>query len=386
MKKIFVCLGYHVDKEKGIVNGLAMMHELFISILRDNGFIVKAISLNGSGDSLNSRIAGSSLRRLLDYFPIIWQLFCSFLFNRNVVFYFNPSTARAGFYRDVFAVELARLFGHKVLMQQFGALFESFKNSLSLREQKKLVKTYNRADIIIVEGETARRQYSFILNEDKIKVIQNGLPEKDNQIIKSPKQYSQGNVFNMFFMNNMIESKGYIDVLKAVDILVNQKKKDVCCVLAGKFMQLQGDEYFKTVNEAKSWFDSFIADKGLNDRIKYYECVFDENKMREFTNAHVFLLPSYYLYEGQPTAVLEALSYGCVPVVTRYRLIPDMVDEDCGIFVEPKSPESIADAVESLINNPERYRQMSINAYKRFNTSFTQEAYTCRILDVIEAL
>lgn len=384
--KQFVCLGYHVDKEKGIVTGLAMMHDLFISILREKGYVVKAISLNDKRGSSSTKIASSGVLRLLDYFPIIGKLLYYFLFGKNVVLYFNPSTAKAGFYRDVVAVHLAKLFGHKVLMQQFGALFESFKSSLTPREQKILVRTYNKADMIIVEGENARKQYPFLSDINKIKVIQNGLPDTNKNIPKYPKEYKQGQSFNMFFLNNMIESKGYMDVIKAVDILVNHRKRDVTCVFAGRFMQVQGDEYFKSTEEAKQWFDGYVADRGLTERVKYYESVFDDNKVREFTKAHVYLLPSYYIYEGQPTAVLEALSYGCVPVVTRYRLIPDMVNEQCGIFVEPKSPESIADAIESLIDNPEQYVQMSNNAYERFNASFTQEAYANKILKTIETL
>ena len=101
----------------------------------------------------------------------------------------------------------------------------------------------------------------------------------------------------------------------------------------------------------KKWFQKYVEDKSLKDRVSYKECVFDEAKAHEFSKAHVFLLPSYYIFEGQPTAILEALSYGCVPIVTHYRLIPDMVDETCGAFVSKKSPEEIADVIENFIKN-----------------------------------
>ena len=379
----FVCLGPHVDKEKGHVTGLAMMHELFISILRENGFDVVAISLNGDESKASSKIAAPGIKRYLDYLPIFRKLLRAFCTRKKIVFYFNPSTAKAGFYRDALAVRMAKMFGHKVIMQQFGALFESFKNSLSFKEQRVLVRIYNEADLIIVEGEHARTQYPFIEDQRKIKVIKNGLPELKKNIHKEPKSFSSDQSFNLFFMNNMIESKGYVDVLKAMDILINERKKNVTCAFAGRFMQLQGDQYFKNADEAKEWFENYTVEHNLSDRVTYYNSVFDEQKEDLFKQAHVFLLPSYYLYEGQPTAILEALSYGCVPVVTKYRLIPDMVNESCGIFVAPKSPKDIADAVEWLINNPDRFEEMSRNAYIRFNAEFTQEAYTERILEAI---
>lgn len=378
-------MGSHVDKQKGFVSGLSMMHDLFISIVKANGHTVKIVSTSKYASS-EGQIGNPALNRYVDYISIFWNLLCMFISNRKCIFYFNPSTAKMGFYRDVVAVYMAKFFGHKVLMQQFGAMFESFKKGLSKWEQKLLIRTYNKADLLIVEGENAKQQYSFLKNQNKIKIIQNGLPELNKNIEKSPKKLETNESFNLFFMNNMIESKGYVDVLKAVNILVNHKKKNVNCVFAGRFKQLQEDEYFKNIEEAREWFDRFIVDNNLSDRVKYYDCVFDKQKEIEFKKAHVFLLPSYYIFEGQPTAILEALSYGCVPIVTRYRLIPDMVNEECGLFVEPKSPDSIADAVMKLMEYPEQYEQMSRNAYDRFRENFTQEAYANRIMDVIQMM
>ena len=382
----FLCLGFNVDKEKGYVTGLAMMHDLFIAILRENGYKVKSISLNSRGTKGDEKVGKPSLGRYTEYVSIIGKVLWTLITNSKMVFYFNPSTAKAGFYRDILLVVLAKLFGHKVLMQQFGALFESFKNGLSNKEQKILSWAYNKADMIIVEGEYAKSQYSFVREQNKIKTIQNGLPELGKKIEKSPKEYKEGSTFNMFFMNNMIESKGYVDVLKAVDILVNDKKQDVRCVFAGSFMMLGEDEYFKSKDEARGWFEKFIEERGLRDRVKYLDCVFDDAKAEQFKSANVFLLPSYYVFEGQPTAILEALSYGCVPIVTRYRLIPDMVDENCGIFVEKKSPEAIADAVIELMENPRKYKDLSENGYKKFNERFTQEAYAKRIIKEISVM
>ena len=156
MKK-YICLGFNVDKERGIVNGMAMMHDLFIAILKENGIQVKSISLNTHLKSLGV-VGKPSMLRYTEYFSIILSVFRAFVTNRNVVFYFNPSTAKAGFYRDVLLVMMAKMFGHKVLMQQFGAMFETFKNSLRPFELKLLSWSYNKADTIIVEGELAKRQ------------------------------------------------------------------------------------------------------------------------------------------------------------------------------------------------------------------------------------
>ena len=384
--KTFVCLGFNVDKERGYVTGLAMMHDLFVNIVREHGYNVISISLNSRTDHSNGRVGEAGFRRYFEYVTIIWEVMKAFITNKNVSFYFNPSTAKVGFYRDVLLVALAKLFGHKVLMQQFGNHFESFKNSLGRFGQRMLVETYNRVDLLIVEGEHAKKQYSFIKNPEKIKVIPNGLPELNKGIVKSPKHYKEGERFNLFFMNNMIVSKGYVDVLLAVDTLINELHRNVTCVFAGKFMLLKDDNTFKTAEDAKIWFDTFVEKKHLNDRVMYLPSVFDEKKVEEFRKAHVFMLPSYYEFEGQPTAILEALSYGCVPVVTPFSLIPDMVDDSCGRFVEARTPTSIVNAIVNLMDNSSVYQLLSKNAYDRFNKDFTQEAYAQRILSVVETI
>lgn len=381
----YICLGFNVDKKRGYVTGLAMMHDLFIAIIKEHGFLVKSISLNPRF-SKDGDVGKPSLSRYFEYFSIIWAVLKEFIRNNNAVLYFNPSTNKAGFYRDVLMVLLAKIFRHKVLMQQFGALFESFKSGLSIYEQELLSWSYNMVDIIIVEGEYAKLQYSFIKDQDKIRPIQNGLPELSRNIHKESKYYESSQTFHLFFMNNMLESKGYVDVLKAMNILVNERNRNVVCTFAGRFMTLENDEYFKNKEEAMSWFKEYNSIHNLNEHVNYFDSVFDEKKASLFKESHVFLLPSYYIFEGQPTAILEALSYGCVPIVTRYRLIPDMIDESCGIFVNCKSPIEIADAVESLINDPEKYRTLSVNGFNRFNERFTQQAYAKKIIEVVKEL
>lgn len=48
-------------------------------------------------------------------------------------------------------------------------------------------------------------------------------------------------LLNYFFMNNMIESKRYVDVLKALDILINEMHLNVECIFAGRFMSVIDD-------------------------------------------------------------------------------------------------------------------------------------------------
>ena len=132
---------------------------------------------------------------------------------------------------------------------------------------------------------------------------------------------------------------------------------------------------------SKGDFDKFVTEHSLNDRIEYYPGLYGDEKDRYFQEANVFLLPSYYINEGQPVSIIEAMAYGCVPVVTNYRHIPMMVDNSNGFYVKPKSPEDIAEKVKYLILHPEEYADKSQKAIKDYQQKFKFEVFATRVID-----
>lgn len=64
----------------------------------------------------------------------------------------------------------------------------------------------------------------------------------------------------------------------------------------------------------------------------------------------VFCLPS--LREGCPNVLLEALSSGRPAVASRVGGIPDLLQEDCGILVEPLNAAALAAALDTALDRP----------------------------------
>ena len=72
-----------------------------------------------------------------------------------------------------------------------------------------------------------------------------------------------------------------------------------------------------------------------------------------FSGLDVFVLPS--VKEGLPYVILEAMSSGIPIIATDVGGIPDLVlDGTNGILVNPRNPLAIAEALQILINDPER--------------------------------
>lgn len=70
-------------------------------------------------------------------------------------------------------------------------------------------------------------------------------------------------------------------------------------------------------------------------------------KEKLLNEADFFILPSFS--EGFPTAVLEAMSYGCYPILTEGCNFPQALEEGVAVKIEPKS-DSIRHAVNGLFD------------------------------------
>ena len=100
--------------------------------------------------------------------------------------------------------------------------------------------------------------------------------------------------------------------------------------------------------------------------------------------AHCFVLPTWYINEGQPVSIIESLALGKVIISTEYRAIPDMLLEGYnGFFVMRNSPEEIADRVGYLYQNPTEITRMSQNSFAIYQQGFTTEKHLSRLIAVL---
>src|SRR5262249_3566196 len=78
---------------------------------------------------------------------------------------------------------------------------------------------------------------------------------------------------------------------------------------------------------------------------------------RVAASCDIFALASHY--EGLPVAIMEALAVGLPVVATEVGGVPEAVREGIeGYIVPPHRPELFADAIESLLCDPERRATM----------------------------
>jgi len=77
----------------------------------------------------------------------------------------------------------------------------------------------------------------------------------------------------------------------------------------------------------------------------------------------IFLNPTRM--DAQGVSRDEAMSSGLVPVTTDVAAIPEFVDESCGFMAEAEDASGLAQAIETLYHDPERFLEMSKAAAER---------------------
>lgn len=299
--------------------------------------------------------------------------------------YITIGSSVAGFLRDMLMIWSSWLLKRRIVLHLHGGGFLDFYESRPALLKRVIASTFSKADVIIVLGRLLCDQFEFIPNvEAKLKIVPNGLPNELQGSLQMHRTRNELNPLRLLYLSNMIPSKGYLDVLEACRILHIERQIPIQCDFCGAFLSTVNDNVETSPSEAETAFYRLIEEKRLEAVVHYHGTVRGERKRTILQNAHVFILPTAYPWEGQPISIIEALAHGLPVIATRYRGIPEQViDGRNGFLLDQKSPEAIVDAVEKLWRDPSLYEQFSHHAIKHYQQHFTREAHLNRLIPVI---
>lgn len=97
--------------------------------------------------------------------------------------------------------------------------------------------------------------------------------------------------------------------------------------------------------------------RGLADRVEFLGYQSEDRVAEELARTDVFVMASFA--EGLPVVLMEALASQVPPVATRIAGVAELVDHGrSGLLVAPADPDSLAEAILSLVENPELRQAM----------------------------
>ena len=129
---------------------------------------------------------------------------------------------------------------------------------------------------------------------------------------------------------------------------------------------------------------SLASDSGAAEWLRFHGGVDHEQALRHILAADVFTLPSHG--ESAPNVVLEAMGCGKAIVCTTVAAMPEMLDiegpQECGVCVEPGDVDALHSALEELLRDDQKRRELGRKARRRAEQLYAVPVACGKLLDL----
>jgi glycosyltransferase involved in cell wall biosynthesis len=203
-------------------------------------------------------------------------------------------------------------------------------------------KIFFKADVIQVIsrylGDFARRMNPH----SHIELIPNGVPILlfENP---APKPFA-GNGVALITTSRLSRKNGLSDVIAALPLLPPQVRFEIL-----------------GIGELEAELKALAERLGVSERVRFVGFVPYQDIPPYLHHADIFIRPS--LSEGLGNSFIEAMAAGLPVVATPVGGIPDFLkDGETGVFCKPSDPQSVAAAVQRLIDDPALRERVKANA------------------------
>jgi glycosyltransferase involved in cell wall biosynthesis len=171
----------------------------------------------------------------------------------------------------------------------------------------------------------------------------------------------QDDDFDLLSVGRLEEKKGFPDLIRAVAIL-SERGVNVLCRILG-----EGAERAK--------LERLAIEAKVEKRVVFYGTKSNEEVLSAMRSARIFVLSCRIAASGDrdgiPNVILEAMASGLPVVTTNVGGISEAIqDSTNGICVPPESPDQLADAIQSLLENPQERERLIRNALETVRERF----------------
>jgi len=312
----------------------------------------------------------TEIHRVIEVFVFLFKIF---LYSRKSdVVYISLSESYLGNFKDLLMYSL--LFGklNHVTIHMLGGTgmdkllnqnrITSFLNGFFMRKM----------NAVIVEGARGKSIFKKYFPQNKIKIIHNFaddyLHSTSDEVIK---KFKNNETLNILYLSNLLHGKGYMELFEGYVKLPSHIRQKITLTFVGGFQDVKSERDFLNL----------IADES---GIKYLGNFIDGEEKRElFLKSHVFCLPTYYPYEGQPISILEAYATGCSVITTDHAGIPDVfIDDTNGFYVKKEDSDDIARVLTDVFFNMEKVQKIAISNLFEAEQIYKSKTYRDKIKSI----
>lgn len=249
-------------------------------------------------------------------------------------------------------------------------------------KQRMLLKLYRplqdwvieRADLIVGTTPVYVNESPFLskvqYKVDHIPIGIESITPEIAQVEKIRQKYGEKKL--IFSLGRLVEYKGYEYLIRAAQYL----NENYQIVIGGK-----GPLY--------DALQQLILELNVKDRVELIGFISDEDLPAYYGACDIFCLSSILKTEAFAIVQIEAMSCS-KPIVSTH--IPGSgvswvnADGESGLVVELENPEALANAINSILQEKEKYDQLSAGSLQRYQTFFTLEKMVDKCLNLYHKL
>lgn len=268
---------------------------------------------------------------------------------------------RGSVYRKAVLLGATKLVGGRVLLHLHAAQIVQFHGSMNAGGRSLLRWMFRSADYCVVLGEVWRRWVvdTFDVRHGRIGIVYNGVPAT----LTAQRTKPVGGRFELLFVGNLLERKGVKDLLRAF-AMPAITARDIHLTMAG--------------GGPVDAYRTMAADLGLADRVTFKGWLSQDDARALMVNSDALILPAYD--EGLPLVILEALASRTPVICTPVGSIPEVLqDGQTALFVAPGDETGIANAITSLVDQPQVRTELVEAGKALYERLFTMEAFAASV-------
>lgn len=190
--------------------------------------------------------------------------------------------------------------------------------------------------------------------------------EKMNTIgngVVVPEQVSGKEDEYLLFVGRLVRTKGLNYLIQAM------RHTDARLVICG-----EGPE--------KGRLQTMATSCGVQDRVEFRGYVSEEERDRRLDECQAYVMPS--LYESFGIAAAEAMSHGKPVICSAVGGLPEVV-RDAGVQVPPRDPQALSEAINALLRDDGRRKELGIKA-RKYAQNYSWESIAEQTLSQYQSL
>lgn len=300
-----------------------------------------------------SSLGKIDFQKFLHMFNIIFKALWAKNNNKIKVLYYVPGgSTKVPIIRDIIILSALRVAFRQIVFHFHSAgiseIIEDLPGVLKLMANR----VYRNADLSIYLSE--RNPDNKYFTSKTTLIVPNGL--EDYFVNRQLMNESKTDAINILFVGIVGETKGVSVLVKAMHILIAMGFKVVCNIV-GDFSDADYGEKIK----------GQVKQLNLTNHVFFRGVQMGDEKWNYFLKSDIFCYPSFYAAESFGNVLVEAMMFQLPVIATRWRGIPDIVeDNETGFLIAIDDEEALSLKIQTLINDPALRKRFGNNGREKF--------------------